>query len=106
MSDSEEGMSRRNPGASNWAIRRRFMFVVAAFCMVTVGYVLYRDLTSGPADTAVTMSFVTLIGIMGSYVFNATWEDISLAKIKGGASRIIAPPANPARRQPVIEDQP
>lgn len=107
MPEPDEGMTRRNrAGGSSWAIRRYFMFAVAAFCMITVWYVLYRDLTSGPADTAVTMSFVTLIGLVGSYVFNATWEDISLAKIKGGASRIITPPASSKRQQPIIEDQP
>lgn len=75
--------SPRNSKQSNWRIRRRFMFVVAAFCMLTVGYVLLKDLSSGPADTAVTMSFVTLISILGSYVFGAAWEDINMAKIKG-----------------------
>lgn len=74
----------RNPTQkSSWMVRRRFMFIVSAFCMATVTYVLYHDLSSGPADTAVTMSFITLLGIVGSYVFGATWEDVSIAKIKG-----------------------
>lgn len=76
----------RNPGQSSWRIRRRFMFAVSAFCMWTVAYVLWRDLSSGPADTAVTMAFLTLLGIVGSYVFGATWEDISMTKIKGPAA--------------------
>lgn len=76
----------RNPGQSSWRIRRRFMFAVSAFCMWTVAYVLWRGLSSGPADTAVTMAFLTLLGIVGSYVFGATWEDISMTKIKGPAA--------------------
>lgn len=76
----------RNPGQSSWRIRRRFMFAVSAFCMWTIAYVLWRDLSSGPADTAVTMAFLTLLGIVGSYVFGATWEDISMTKIKGPAA--------------------
>ncbi len=64
------------------------MFAVSAFCMWTVAYVLWRDLSSGPADTAVTMAFLTLLGIVGSYVFGATWEDISMTKIKGPAAAV------------------
>lgn len=69
------------------------MFAVAAFCMWTIGYVLYADRTSSPADTAITMAFLTLISIVGSYVFGATWEDVSIAKAKlgkGGVSAVTA----------------
>lgn len=87
-------MSERNENwKSSWTVRRRFMFAVAAFCMWTIGYVLYADRTSGPADTAITMAFLTLISIVGSYVFGATWEDVSLAKArlgKGGAAAVSA----------------
>lgn len=72
----------RNPSTSSWQIRRRFMFAVSAFCMGTIAYVLWKDLTSAPAETAVNMAFVTLLGIVGSYVFGATWEDVSSTKIK------------------------
>jgi hypothetical protein len=75
-------LKQRNPGLkSSWSIRRRFMFVVSAFCMWTIAYVLYKGLDSGPADTAVTMAFVALISIVGSYVFGATWEDVSIARL-------------------------
>lgn len=72
----------RNPGGSSWKVRRRMMFVVVAFCMWVIGYVLVKNLTSGPADTALTMAFLTIISIVGSYVFGATWEDLSLTKFK------------------------
>lgn len=78
---------------SSWTVRRRFMFSVAAFCMWTIAYILYKDRTSGPADTAITMAFLTLISIVGSYVFGATWEDVSIAKAKlgkGGAAAVSA----------------
>lgn len=98
----------RNPGQSSWRIRRRFMFAVSAFCMWVVAYVLWQDLTSGPADTAVTMAFLTLLGIVGSYVFGATWEDISMTKIKGPAATAArAPrPAPGAGASAKVEDQP
>ena len=82
------------------------MFAVSAFCMWTIAYVLWKDLTSGPADTAVTMSFLTLLGIVGSYVFGAAWEDVSMAKIKGPAA-VTAQRQTPAPGARVkIEDEP
>lgn len=83
------------------------MFAVSAFCMWTVAYVLWRDLSSGPADTAVTMAFLTLLGIVGSYVFGATWEDISMTKIKGPAAVVRAQkPAPGPGASTKIEDAP
>lgn len=97
----------RNTSTSSWAIRRRFMFAVVAFCMATVAYVLWKDLSSGPADTAVTMAFLTLLGIVGSYVFGATWEDISMTKIRGPAAAARAPkPAPGPGASTNIEDAP
>lgn len=101
-----DGMDR-NPGQSSWRIRRRFMFAVSAFCMWAVAYVLWKDLSSGPADTAVTMAFLTLLGIVGSYVFGATWEDISMTKIRGPAAAVRAPkPAPGPGASTNIEDAP
>lgn len=101
---------------SSWRIRRWFMFGVSAFCMWTVAYVLYKDLQSGPADTAVTMSFLTLLGIVGSYVFGATWEDVSKAKLLGASKRGVAAspyydsgaygPAEPGMRPPQLAPGP
>lgn len=74
-------------GAStSWALRRRFLFAVSAFCCWTIGYVLYRGLDTGPADTAVTMAFLTLIGNVGSYVFGATWQDVSATKARAAVA--------------------
>ena len=59
----------------SWKIRRTFMFLIAAFCclMITLALLVVRE---GPvAETVVTMGFTTLIGIIGSYVFGATWDD-------------------------------
>ncbi len=71
----------RNPDQSSWKIRRRFMFSVSAFCAWVIVYCLVQDKTSGVADTAVTMAFMTLISILGAYVFGATWEDASIRKL-------------------------
>lgn len=81
----------RNTSTSSWAIRRRFMFAVVAFCMATVAYVLWKDLDSSPADTAVNMSFLVIFGIVGSYVFGATWEDVSMARLRAPGARQVKP---------------
>lgn len=75
-------MSSRNSNKSSWAVRRRFMFVAAGFCMLIIFFVLWTELDTAPAEAAVTMAFVTLGGIVGGYVFGAAWEDISMARLK------------------------
>lgn len=75
-------MDNRNPTTSSWQIRRRFMFIVSGFCMAVIFFVLWKDLTSGAAETAVSMGFATLLGIVSSYVFGAAWEDINVIKSK------------------------
>lgn len=59
----------------SWRIRRLFMFIISAFCVGAVSYVLLNGSTGEVAETAVTMSFFTLMSIVGSYVFGAVWDD-------------------------------
>jgi hypothetical protein len=59
----------------NWALRRGFMFSVSAFCMAVIAYILWTGLDTEPAETAVSMAFVVLLGNVGSYVFGACWDD-------------------------------
>lgn len=93
-----------------WTVRRRFMFAVSGFCMLVVGYILIRGLDTGPADTAMTMAFLTLIGIVGSYVFGATWEDVATKRIMGSAAVASRYPArnqaSKAPAGPIVEDMP
>lgn len=70
-----------------WAKRRRFMYVVSAFLMIVVGYALIRDLESAVAEAAVTMSIIGLLGIVGSYVFGAAWQDVSHMKFSAIAQQ-------------------
>ena len=70
-------MTERKDGPGSWKIRRRFMFAVSIFCVLVISYVLWKQLSGSVADTAITMSFVTLMSTVGSYVFGATWQDIS-----------------------------
>lgn len=70
-------------GLGSWARRRRFLYIVVAFCMVCVAYVLWRDLTSSVAETAITMAFICITSSVGGYVFGATWEDVQTRKVLG-----------------------
>lgn len=74
-----EGRPRQGPGS--WRLRRRFLYLVNLFCAGVVAYVLWRGLDTGPAEAAVTMSFLVMGASVGSYVFGATWEDINARRI-------------------------
>lgn len=65
----------------HWSVRRRFMLSVVIFCKLCIGYVLWKNLDSRVAESVVEFSFLTLISILGMYVFGAAWEDISVAKL-------------------------
>ena len=58
-----------------WRYRRRFMLAAVSFCMAVVVYVLWKGTEGAVAETAISMSFICLISIVGSYVFGATWDD-------------------------------
>lgn len=51
------------------------MIVVSVFFAAVVAYVLGAALDTKPAETAVMFAMVGLTGIVGSYVFAATWDD-------------------------------
>lgn len=71
----EPESKERNPGQSSWRIRRRLMFVVIAFCMACIAWILYKGVDNVVAQTTITMGFGTMSAITGSYVFGAVWED-------------------------------
>lgn len=56
------------------------MFGVSVFSMWTIGYVLIHGLDTRSSETAVEMAFLCLTGIVSSYVFGATWENIHRMK--------------------------
>lgn len=64
----------------SWKNRRRMMWIVVIFCMLCISYVIHLKLDSGMAETVVTMSFVTITGVVGSFVFGATWQDVGKGK--------------------------
>lgn len=81
-------MKQRNQKGGNWSIRRRFMFAVSALCAYVILYILHNNVDTGPADTAMTMAFTTLISITASYVFGAAWEDINRIKAEADTTTV------------------
>ena len=64
-----------------WQMRRRFMVCVITFCMGVIIYVLATDTDSEAAQTAVSMGFAIIGTTMASYVFGATWQDVSIGSV-------------------------
>ena len=60
----------------SWKIRRRVLFTILIFCMLTVGWVLYKGLDTKVAETAVVMAFVIIGTVLTTYVLAATKEDM------------------------------
>ncbi|MCP4897728.1 MAG: hypothetical protein GY906_12210 [bacterium] len=59
----------------SWKIRRRFMFIVTAFSMAVILLALLVKPDTAVAGTAISFSFGTITGVLGSYVFGAVWDD-------------------------------
>jgi hypothetical protein len=57
------------------------MMVITVFCMWTIAYCLRHGLDNRSAETAIEMAFLCLTGIVSSYVFGATWENIHRMKL-------------------------
>lgn len=88
------------PRLGSWGVRRTFMFVVSAFCCWVVAYVLINRIDTRPADTAVMFALLGLLGIVGSYVFGAVWQDIKFKQADTYASY------GPYQAPPTFDDRP
>lgn len=56
------------------------MIWTLTFCMLTISYVLWKNMDTESAQTAVNMAFVIIGSTVSSYIFGAAWQDISLSK--------------------------
>jgi len=66
-----------------WKNRRRYLLALTAFSIGVIVYILWKELDSPTAQTAINMAFWSLILQFGTYVGGAAWEDISLQKVGG-----------------------
>ena len=76
-------MAEKTPHVQDsWKFRRLFMLWQMLFCKLVIGYIIFNELTSRVAETAVDFAFVLMGTIVLAYVFGATWDDISKAKLR------------------------
>lgn len=69
-----------------WRQRRRFMLATVLFCAGIIVYSLMQGSDLRIFETALTMSFTTIITVLASYVFGAAYEDTQNAKVNGHGS--------------------
>ena len=74
---------RPQQGLGSWRFRRLFLWVVNAFSAFVVIYILAKELDTRPADTAMMMAFLVILGSVGSYVFGAVWDDANKMQFLG-----------------------
>jgi len=68
-------------GDEHWAGRRVTIMVTTLFYMGVIVFALYTKVDTRVAETACEMSFLALTANVGSYVFGASWEDITMSKL-------------------------
>ena len=56
------------------------MLAALAFSASVISYCIYTGVDTEVNQTAVSMGFITIISIVGSYVFGATWDDKNIYK--------------------------
>lgn len=59
-------------------MRRAYLFVVTAFCMTVIWYVLTGGQDTRVGDTAVLAAFGTIASSTAAYVFTASWQDVNV----------------------------
>lgn len=60
--------------------QRFWMFILNIFFMAVVGFILYAKLDSSPSETAMFMSFGSIISLNMAYLFGEIWEDMNITK--------------------------
>jgi len=70
------------PPQDSWKLRRRLIFGAAIFSAVIILLVILRGPHDSVGETAITMAFGTLISVVGTYAFGATWEYSN--RLRGG----------------------
>lgn len=82
----------------SWTIRRRVVFATLLFCAAAVAWLLVAG-ESTPLNETIANGLILLAGgVIGSYVFGATWDDLNVMSKLGPAAyrEPGAPPGWPA----------
>ena len=60
--------------------QRFWIFVLNAFYMFVIGYILFMGLDTSPAETGIFMAFAAMITTNSAYLFGEVWEDMNITK--------------------------
>ena len=60
--------------------QKLWVAAINIFCMVVILCIILLDKKGPPVDTAIWMSFATMISITGSYLFGEMWTDMNITK--------------------------
>lgn len=61
----------------SWTNRRRTLFATLAFCALVIAYIMVWGGDTRVNETIVQFAFITAGGCVGSYIFGATWQDVT-----------------------------
>jgi len=61
----------------DWRRRRAIIHLTLIFCAVVVAYLTGWGEDTRLHETIIQFAFITAGGVIGSYVFGATWEDVT-----------------------------
>lgn len=66
----------RNDGQKPWSFRRNIVALTLAFCAICVLFVMIHGAADAETGkTIVASAFSLAAGVIGSYIFAATWDD-------------------------------
>ena len=60
-----------------WENRRRTLFATLFFCAAIIVYIVGWGGDTRLNETVIQFAFITGGGVLGSYIFGATWEDVT-----------------------------
>ena len=84
--------------AHDWTNRRRVVQLSLIFCAGSIGYIVYNP---GSGEAAITRGSIGqaliagALGIIGTYVFGAAWDDRTRAQFYPQAREPFTPPGSP-----------
>lgn len=60
-----------------WKNRRRVIFATLIFCALTIIWLTLFGEDTRLSETIAQFAFIAGMGVVGSYCFSATWEDVT-----------------------------
>jgi len=77
---TQENAGRDGEYRPKWENRRRVLFTTLTFCAGVILYILLAGEDTRINETIASYAFMIGGGVIASYIFGATWQDIGLKK--------------------------